>query len=131
MTTFGGRLGTPQILATTDLTTVYTVPAGFSAIATLSLTNRTTDALSVRVATSTSDEPEDSEFIEWDTVIVPRGVLERTQIVLQPGRKILVSVDTVNALAVNLYGLLTPVNVDFNTGEQELLAEQGTPTEPI
>jgi hypothetical protein len=130
MTTFGGRLGTPQILATTDLTTVYTTPAGFAAIATLSLTNRTVEALKIRVATSDSEDPADAEFIEWDTVIVPRGVFERTQIVLQPGRRIMVSTDTINAIAVTVYGLLTSTNVDFE-GVEEVLIEQGSTDEPV
>jgi hypothetical protein len=130
MTTFGGRLGTPQILATTDLTTVYTTPAGFAAIATLSLTNRTTGALKIRVATSDSEDPADAEFIEWDTVMTPRAVFERTQIVLQPGRRIMVSTDTINAIAVTVYGLLTSTNVDFE-GVEEVLIEQGSTDEPV
>jgi hypothetical protein len=130
MTTFGGRLGTPQILATTDLTTVYTTPTGFAAIATLSLTNRTVEALKIRVATSDSADPADAEFIEWDTVMTPRAVFERTQIVLQPGRRILVSTDTINAIAVTVYGLLTSTNVDFE-GVEEVLIEQGDASEPV
>jgi hypothetical protein len=123
MTTLGGRLNTPQILATTDATTVYTSPSGYAAVVNLSLTNRTTSAVKIRVAISDSATPELEEYIEWDTVITPRGVFERTQISMQGSRRIIVSVDTVNAIAVTVYGLLTPINVSTE-GDAEILVEQ-------
>lgn len=129
MTALGGRLGTPQILATTDSTVLYTVPTGYSAIANVSVLNRGTTAVSVKLATSDTDTPEPAEYIEWDTVIVPRGVLERTQIVMQPGRRLIISTDTIDQVAVTAYGLLTPTNVSFE-GVEEVLEEQGSTTEP-
>jgi hypothetical protein len=123
MTTIAGRLGTPQILATTDLTEIYEIGAGFFGIVNVSITNRTDSDLSIKLATSDSSTPEPAEYIEWNTVIIPRGVLERTGIILQAGRKILVSCDTLDSVAVTVYGILTDTLVPS--------VEQGDPIDPV
>ena len=122
-TMIGGRLNTPQILATTDPTTVYTVPADYAAVVNLSLTNRTTNTIKARVAVSTTATPNDEDWIEWETTIAPRGVFERTQITAQPARRLIVRVDTINAVAVTVYGFLNPINVT-QEGDEEILVEQ-------
>lgn len=93
----------PGRLATADITTtdgsdiiVYTVPnlPGLNyLIWSISLCNRAnTAATNVSIAVSPSDVPQDSEFIEWNATIVPRGVLERTQNVANPGDRIIVRI---------------------------------------
>lgn len=121
----GGRLAEPQILANTDLTTVYTVPLDFAAMITVALLNRSTNAVTVKIATSDSETPDPAEFIEWSTVIKPRGILERTQILLQPGRRLLVQSDTADVVAVTVYGFINPVNRNIN-GDTVELVEQGS-----
>ena len=87
--------------ATADITTtdgsdniVYTVPATVEyLIGAISVLNRTEQAATdVNIAIATADIPLDSEFIEWRTSMVPRGVLERTQLLLEPGDRVIVRV---------------------------------------
>jgi hypothetical protein len=92
---------------------------------TVALLNRSTNAVTVKIATSDSETPDPAEFIEWSTVIKPRGILERTQILLQPGRRLLVQSDTADVVAVTVYGFINPVNRNIN-GDTVELVEQGS-----
>lgn len=98
-----GDAQTPGRLATADITTtdgsdviVYTVPTFESLnylIWSISICNRaSTAATDVSIAVAEADVPLDSEFIEWNATIVPKGVLERTQNVANPGDRIIVRV---------------------------------------
>jgi len=87
--------------ANTEVTTtdgsdniIYTIPGTVEyVIAAISVLNRSDDAATdVNIAIAKADVPLDSEFIEWNTSIVPRGVLERTQLLLEPGDRIIVRV---------------------------------------
>ena len=98
-----GRLGSADIAATTD-TTVYTVPASTLAVANLSLCNRTATAITVRVAVAVAAAPVNAEFIEYDTVIVPNGVLERTGIVMDAAKRLVVRASG-NGLSANVWGM--------------------------
>jgi hypothetical protein len=89
--------------ATADITTtdgsdilVYTVPLGIDyAIASVLVCNRAdTAATPVSIAIAAADIPLDSEWAEWNTTIVPRGTLERTQLLLTPGDRIIIRVGT-------------------------------------
>jgi hypothetical protein len=112
MTIYGGRLGTPQILATTDLTEVYSVIPDYWAIANITVSNRSNSlAPIVKIAISTTASPTDEEYIEWSTTLPPRGVLERTQLFLQSGRKLLIQSSIPNVVAVTVYGFLQDTNV--------------------
>ena len=93
-----GRFSTADI-STTDGTDyiLYTVPAGEIeyAILSVAICNRSDTAVNdVNIAVASSDVPSNSEFIEWYTTIVPRGVLERTQIIAAVGDRIIVRVGT-------------------------------------
>lgn len=100
-----GDAQTPGRLATADITTtdgsdviVYTVPTFGTLdylIWSISICNRAnTAATEVSIAVAQADVPEASEFIEWNATIVPKGVLERTQNVANPGDRIIVRVGT-------------------------------------
>jgi hypothetical protein len=100
-----GRLGVSAITATT-LTTVYTVPTGYYTVLNVSLTNRNTSAVKVRLAISTTATPNAQEYIEYDTVIVPLGVFERTGLVMNAGLNVVVYSDTAN-VGCTVYGIET------------------------
>lgn len=92
-----GRWATADI-TTTDGTDniVYTVPPGIDyAIASVLILNREVlAATNVNLAIAQADIPLDSEWTEWNATLVPRGVLERTQLILNPGDRIIVRVGT-------------------------------------
>ena len=100
-----GRLGVSAIPATTN-TIVYTVPTGYYAVANVSITNRNTSAISIRVALSTTGSPNIQEFMEYDTVMVPNGVFERTGLVMQAGLNIVVYSSAAN-VGCTVYGIET------------------------
>ena len=100
-----GRLAVVAIPATA-LTTVYTVPTGFYTVCNISLTNRNTTAVKVRVAMASSSTPSLQEYLEYDTVIIPNGVFERTGLVLNAALNIVVYSDTAN-LGCTVYGIET------------------------
>jgi hypothetical protein len=76
-----GRLGVADLAATTD-TTVYICPTDTFSVVTVSLCNRGATTATVRIAVSTSATPTASEYIEYDTDLLAKGVLERTGIVM-------------------------------------------------
>jgi hypothetical protein len=100
-----GRLGNFAIAATTN-TTVYTVPTGYYTVCNISLTNRNATAILVRVAMASTGTPNVSEWLEYDTILIPNGVFERTGLVLQAGLNIVVYSDTAN-LGCTVYGIET------------------------
>jgi hypothetical protein len=94
-----GRLGTADLSATTN-TTVYTCPADTFTVATVSVCNRNATAVSVRLAIAGAATPVNSEFIEFDSTIAAGGVLERTGLVLDAGRLIVVRTSAANVSVV-------------------------------
>lgn len=101
-----GRLGTANLSASTN-TTVYTVPSTTFAVVTLSLCNRSNSAITARVSLSSTTTPSADEWIEYDTEILPKGVLERTGLVMQAGLNLVVWTSTANVSAVAV-GIETP-----------------------
>ena len=100
-----GRLGVSAINAT-QLTTVYTVPTGQYTVLNVSLTNRNTSDITMRLAISSTATPNIQEYIEYDTVIVPLGVFERTGLVLNAGLNIVVYTSSAN-VGCTIYGIET------------------------
>lgn len=100
-----GRLGVQDLTADTD-TTVYTVPVGSYAVANVSITNRNTTSISMKLAMATTGTPTAAEWIEWNTIIIPNGVFERTGLVLQGGLNIVANVNAEN-VGVTVYGIET------------------------
>jgi hypothetical protein len=90
-----GRWATADITSTdgTD-TVVYTVPQLIDyAITSISICNRAdTPSAPVSVAIAQGDTPLDREFVEWQSIIIPKGVLEITQLMLEPETRIIVRV---------------------------------------
>jgi hypothetical protein len=91
-------------LASTTYTTVYTVPSATLAYANVNISNRNSSDISVRVALASTATPTNAEFIEYDSFIAPNGVLERTGLVLESGKRIVVYSNSSNVSA-SAYGV--------------------------
>jgi hypothetical protein len=99
-----GILGQAAVSLSTN-TTVYTVPASTLAVVNINVVNRSNAVpSSVRVALASSATPQNSEFIEYDALIPPLGVLERTGIAMNAGERVVIFSSTPNC-SVNVYGL--------------------------
>jgi len=84
-----GRLGIADLTAATN-TSVYTVPSGYFAVVSVNICNRSNQPTAVRIAAASLDVPTNGEFLEYDTELLGRGVLERTGIIVGAGQKIVV-----------------------------------------
>jgi len=100
-----GRLGVADLSAATN-TTLYTVPASTFSVVTVSILNRGATAATIRLAVASSATPADSEYLEYDTSLSAKGVLERTGIVIDAGKLLVIrsSATSVNAV---VYGIET------------------------
>jgi len=89
-----GRLGTANITSTAN-TTIYTVPASTFSVVSVSICNRNSSAAAtIRVAISSSASPAVDEYIEYDTSLVAGGVVERTGLVMDAGKILVVQVSS-------------------------------------
>lgn len=100
-----GRLGAFDLASATN-TTIYTCPTDTFAVATVSVCNRSASPVLIRIAISTSGTPTNAEFIEYDTSLSANGVLERTGIVVDAGKTIVVRSSAASVSAV-CYGIET------------------------
>lgn len=100
-----GILGKSNVPATT-LTTLYTVPADTFSVVTINICNRSTAPRVVRLALSAGATPDPEEYVEYDVEILANGVLERTGVVLDATKNIVVYADSLGCSAM-VYGLET------------------------
>lgn len=100
-----GRLGWKDLPANADWT-LYTVPVGTFSVVTVSLCNRGATSTTVRIAVATNATPANDDYIEYETTVLAKGVLERTGIVVKTGELIVVRASTTDVSAV-AYGIET------------------------
>lgn len=102
-----GILG--QLECATNPQIAYTVPASTFAVITVSFTNRDATNREIRLAI-TDDEStlggEAYKYIEYDAELLSGGVLERSGIVVDAGKKVIVSANSTN-VGVTIYGIET------------------------
>tara|TARA_B100000427_G_scaffold326875_1_gene336352 strand:- start:2775 stop:3095 length:321 start_codon:yes stop_codon:yes gene_type:complete len=99
-----GILGQVSLASTTN-TTVYTVPGSTLSVVNINVLNRNPSGVAnVRVAISTQSVPTEKDYIEYDTIVPARGILERTAIALDAGKNVVAYAST-NTCSVNVFGL--------------------------
>ena len=97
-----GRLGSADLTAATS-TVIYTVPSNKIASFTVNLCNRSSASALVRIAMATSNPPALADYLEYDAIIPANGVLERTGLVLDAGKSVVVYASITGVSAVT-YG---------------------------
>ena len=102
-----GRLAKSNPSADT-ITAVYTCPAGYYSVITVALLNYTDSATTFKlsIVESGNTNPVVSDYIEYDSVLSSKNVIERTGLVLSAGQKIVMSSPT-SGVVVNVYGIET------------------------
>lgn len=101
-----GRLYTPVQVGTTN-TTVYTVPSGYYTVCNVSLTNTSTSSVTIKLAIASTSTPGTAEWIEYDTVILGKGVFERTGLVINAGLYLVATASTGSVINATVYGIET------------------------
>lgn len=84
-----GKLGANDLSATTN-TTVYTCPADTYAVVSINICNRGSNATAVRIAVADGNTPGAAEYIEYDSEVFSKNVLERTGLVLAATQRLVV-----------------------------------------
>ena len=100
-----GILGTADVSSATN-STVYTVPASTFTVCTINVVNRSGSAVSVRIALADSGTPTNDEYIEYGVSLASGSVIERTGLVLDAGKNVVVYASDTGISAV-CYGIET------------------------
>jgi len=102
-----GRLQANDLSAATN-TSCYTVPVSTFSVISVNVLNRNAGStVNVRLAISSSTSPTLAEWLEYDTTIAAKGVLERTGLVLDETNKYLIVYASGTGVSVNVYGIET------------------------
>jgi len=94
-----GRLGAVDLSAAQD-TVLYTCPTEKFTVASVSFCNRGNAAITVRLAIAGGTVPANAEYLEYECEILPKGVLERTGIILDAGKSLIVRASAANVSAI-------------------------------
>jgi hypothetical protein len=101
-----GRLGASNITSS-SLATVYEVPPDTFAVVSVNIVNRLNTPQTIRLAAASIATPTDAEYIEYDVEVDPKGVIERTGLILAATQKIVVRA-SVGQVSVVVFGIETP-----------------------
>ena len=83
-----GILASETLLAAT-YTSIYGPPTDTFSVVTVNICNKNSTSIQIRIAFATDPNlPSAGDYIEYDTEILPNGVLERSGIVIENGRTI-------------------------------------------
>jgi hypothetical protein len=103
-----GRLGSADLSATTNTAVYGPVATNVFSVVTVNILNRNpSTTVNVRLAISTGTSPGNAEWLEYDTVLAGKGILERTGLVLDDANKYLVVYASGTGVSVNVYGIET------------------------
>lgn len=96
-----GILGSVDLTAA-QYTSVYTVPADTFSVVTVNICNKTGSSITVRLATAKPGQPapQADDYFEYETTILPYGVLERTGLVLEADRQVFAHSSSANTAVV-------------------------------
>lgn len=97
-----GVLGQASLAAATN-TTVYTVPSAKVGVFNISVTNRGTNYVNIRLAIASTATPTDAEWIEYDTLLAPKETMERGGIVANAAEQVVAYSDLATT-SVSVYG---------------------------
>ena len=114
-----GILGSANLLDST-YTGIYLVPEDTFSVVTVSICNKNSTPITIRLAIAKADPtgatiPAADDYLEYETEILGNGVLERTGIVVDASRQIYARSDSAAASAadsltsVMVYGIETPI----------------------
>jgi len=100
-----GILGAEDLAATTN-TVVYTVPNETFGVVTINIANRNSQARNIRIAVAATDTPTNEEWIEFDSELLGNGVIERSGVVLDAGKRVVAYSNSTDVNVV-VYGIET------------------------
>ena len=104
-----GRLGAADLSAAANTPVYGPVAASVFSVVTVNVLNRNpSTSVSIRIAISTSaSSPTNAEWIEYDTVLAGKGVLERTGLILDEANKYVIVYASGTGVSVNVFGIET------------------------
>ena len=105
-----GILGSVDLIPN-NYTGVYLVPADTFSVVTVSICNKNSTSITVRLAVAKEDPsgttlPAADDYLEYETTILPNGVLERSGIVVNANRQIYAH-SSASSTVVMVYGIET------------------------
>lgn len=97
-----GKLGSADLAATVN-TLLYTVPEAVVSTINVRFVNRNPVAVKVRLAIGAGPDPAVEDYLSYDQIVQPCGIIEDTGIACSAGEKVWAYSDTAN-ISVRAHG---------------------------